>query len=438
MDGLECSEVFFSQIDLGDRFDAEYFAKEYIRVAQNLENVHTKKLGAFANFVASAFYPAATQLYSIGDTAFVRCVDCIDFPIITAEQEDRFEKIPYSFGTANKGVSFLTQGEIVITKVGTPCYASIVEDYETVALSRTVLGLSKIKGIDPYYLMVFLRCKYGYEQLYRKRELTIQYQLTLPRVKAVDVYLATSDFQKVIRHLCEQYRDVKAYSYSTSFDGEGAITSAINYVTTEELPKIYILEGHGEAELPASFRDQIEKENMETESLSLLTVDAIPEDADCVMIYAPSSDISQEERDLLADYASEGGKLFVAAGPVPDSNLDNLYSLLADYGIEANEGVVVEPNREHYSFQGPLSLLPDMNSHAITDSLMDENYSPTMPVSLGLTVPQDSESVTALLTTSESAFSKLDGYDMTDYEKEDGDIDGPFALAVSIDTAGEG
>ncbi len=52
---------------------------------------------------------------------------------------------------------------------------------------------------------------------------------------------------------------------------------AIDYVTTEELPKIYILEGHGEAELPASFRDQIEKENMETESPLLLTLDAIPE-----------------------------------------------------------------------------------------------------------------------------------------------------------------
>ena len=123
----------------------------------------------------------------------------------------------------------------------------------------------------------------------------------------------------------------------------------------------------------------------------------------------PSSDISQEERDLLADYASEGGKLFVAAGPVPDSNLDNLYSLLADYGIEANEGVVVEPDREHYSLQGPLSLLATMSSHAITDSLIEENYYPTMFISLGLTVPQDSERVTALLTTSESAFSKLDG-----------------------------
>ncbi|WP_295748997.1 DUF4340 domain-containing protein [uncultured Oscillibacter sp.] len=235
-----------------------------------------------------------------------------------------------------------------------------------------------------------------------------------------------------------QEPDIYSYSYNTSFDGEGAITSAIDYVTTEELPQIYILEGHGEADLPASFQEQIEKENMEVKPLSLLTVDDIPEDADCVMIYAPSSDISQEEKELLEHYAAEGGKLFVAAGPVQDGILENLYSLLADYGVRANEGVVVEPDREHYSFQGPLSLLPAMNSHAITDSLMEENYYPTMPVSLGLTVPEDSEGVVVLLTTSDTAFSKLEGYAMTDYEKEEGDIDGPFALAVSIDTAGAG
>lgn len=212
MDGLECSEIPFSQIDLGDRYDAEYFAKKYLHISQNLKNVHTETVGKFCDSVASAFYPAATQLYSIGDTAFVRCVDCIDFPIITAEQEDRFEKIPYEFGKANKGISFLTKGELVITKVGTPCYTSIIEDYETVALSRTVLGLSNIKGIDPYYLMVFLRCKYGFEQLYRQRELTIQYQLTLPRVKAVDIYLATPEFQEKIRYMCEQYKELRAKS----------------------------------------------------------------------------------------------------------------------------------------------------------------------------------------------------------------------------------
>ena len=237
-----------------------------------------------------------------------------------------------------------------------------------------------------------------------------------------------------------QEADIYSYSYSTSFDGEGAITSAIDYVVSEELPQVYILEGHGEADLPASFQEQIEKENIETNTLSLLTVDAIPEDADCVIIYALESDISQEEKDLLADYAADGGKLFVVAGPVQDGVLENLYDLLVDYGVEANEGIVVEGDREHYSFQGPAVLLPDMSSDTITDSLIEENYYPIMPISLGLTVTENTGSgtVTELLTTSYTSYSKLAGYSMTDYEKEDGDIDGPFALAVSIDTAGEG
>ena len=231
------------------------------------------------------------------------------------------------------------------------------------------------------------------------------------------------------------------YNVSYSFDGEGAITSAIDYVVSEDFPQLYLLEGHGEADLPASFREQIEKENIEVHTLSLLTVDEIPEEADCLMIYAPSSDISQEERDLLADYAAEGGKLFVAAGPVEEGILENLYSLLADYGVQANEGIVVEGDREHYNGflrQGPLALLPDMNSDAITDPLMEENYHPTMPISLGLTVSGSGGAVTELLTTSDMAYSKLDGYDLSTYEKEEDDIDGPFALAVSIDTAGQG
>ncbi len=235
--------------------------------------------------------------------------------------------------------------------------------------------------------------------------------------------------------------DVDLYTgrYSTTdFDGEGAITSAIDYVVRDELPQLYLLEGHGEAELPASFREQIEKENIELNTLSLLTVDEIPEDADCVMIYAPKSDLSEAERDLLADYTKSGGKLLAAVGPVQDGSLGTFYSLLSDYGIEAVEGIVVEEDREHYTFQGPPALLPGMNSHAITQPLMDESYHPVMPISIGLTGTETSESVTELLTTSKTAFSKPAGYELTTYEREDGDRSGPFALAVSIETSGGG
>ena len=47
-------------------------------------------------------------------------------------------------------------------------------------------------------------------------------------------------------------------------------------------------------------------------------------------------------------------------------------------------------------------------------------------------------SVTELLTTSDNSFSKIDGYSLTSYEKEDGDIDGPFAVAVSIECENDG
>ena len=95
--------------------------------------------------------------------------------------------------------------------------------------------------------------------------------------------------------------DATGYGQNTSFDGEGAITSAIDYVVSEELPKVYLLEGHGERELPETFRKQIERENMETESFSLLNEDSVPEDAAAILVYAPTSDISEKEQEMLAE-----------------------------------------------------------------------------------------------------------------------------------------
>lgn len=224
-------------------------------------------------------------------------------------------------------------------------------------------------------------------------------------------------------------------TYSTTdFDGEGAITSAIDYVTSDEYPQVYVLEGHGEADLPDAFRDQIEKENMEINSLSLLTVDEIPEDAACIVIYGPASDISPEEKEMLSDYASDGGKLLVMSGPVKEGTLDNLNALLGDYGLVVCDGIVVDSDREHYAFGMPYVLMPELQSDAITDSLMAENYFPILPISQGLTLEEDTVrgSIAPLLVTSDDSYSKIAGYDLTTYEREEGDIDGPFALAVSI------
>lgn len=232
--------------------------------------------------------------------------------------------------------------------------------------------------------------------------------------------------------------DMASYSYTTSFDGEGAITSAIDYVVSEDHPKLYMTEGHGEAEVSAVFAEQIEKQNIETVTFTLLNSDTIPEDADVVLIHAPASDISKEEKDMLAEYTKNGGKLMVMAGPAEDGVLTNLYSLLGDYGVEAAEGIVAEGDRNYYAFRQPYILLPDMAEHEITNPLIEGNYYAIMPIAQGLTVTDTTGSVTQLLTTSEMAYSKADGYAIETYEKEEGDADGPFATAVAVDCGSGG
>ncbi len=231
--------------------------------------------------------------------------------------------------------------------------------------------------------------------------------------------------------------DYTTYSYNYSFDGEGALTSAISYVTSEDTPKIYYLEGHGEAELPSEFSKQIKKQNIETESLSLLNIDEIPSDASLLMIYAPTSDISDEEAEMLISYLDDGGKVFVSAGPTSGGTLTNLYSVLSSYGVESEEGIVIESDRNYYTFSQPYMLLPTLSSSDITTPLIDESYYVIFPLAEGLTV-SSSSNVTTLLTSSSTSFSKVDGYNLTTYEKEDNDIDGSFALAVSINTNSDG
>ena len=237
------------------------------------------------------------------------------------------------------------------------------------------------------------------------------------------------------------YSDVYEYSYTTyetSFAGEGALTSAISYVTSEDLPKVYTLTGHGESDLSSTFADAVEQQNFETEELSLLTVEQVPEDADGLLIYNPQSDLSQEEIAVLEDYLDRGGSLMLLTSPLTDGGtLPNLEGLMEErYGVSAAQGIVMEGDQSRVlAGYTPAFLLPQISSHDITSPLVEGGYYVLLYTVQGLTVSDDlpdGVSVTQMLTTTDQAYSKTAGYDMTTYEKEEGDIDGPFALAVAV------
>lgn len=231
-------------------------------------------------------------------------------------------------------------------------------------------------------------------------------------------------------------------TYDTSFAGESALTSAIDYVISEDLPKIYTLTGHGEATLSDTFQSAIEKENIETETLSLLTLETMPEDIDMLLICSPQSDISEKEKDMILQYLQNAGKMLLITDPLQEGKLTNLEALMEYYGVTASEGIVVEADQNYYAFGAPYYLLPEISSHTVSDPLRESGYYVLLPLAQGLNVSsdlRDTLSVTEILTTSDSAFSKAAGYNLTTYEKEDGDVGGPFALAVAItDTIDDG
>lgn len=210
---MQISTVSYKDIDLEDRIDAEYFGPDFLNVEAMLKAKNSMHLSDYAKITASAFYPAATELYENGDLPFIRCVDSIDEPVISDLQADSFARIPTSFAEEYSNVKRLKEGEIVMTKVGSPCFASIIEGLDSVALSRTVAGLRSIEGIDPYFLTAFLRSKYGFNQLLRERELTIQYQLTLDRIGRTYIYKPKNpSFEQLIAKLFRESNRLKRES----------------------------------------------------------------------------------------------------------------------------------------------------------------------------------------------------------------------------------
>lgn len=241
---------------------------------------------------------------------------------------------------------------------------------------------------------------------------------------------------KVINYndMYESSIDYNTYSYQTTgFDGEGQITSAIGYVTAEELPVLYTLEGHGEINLDSTLTDSIEKANMEIQTLNLLTEGEVPENADCVMINAPTSDISAEEKEALLSYLENGGKAMIFTD-YTGTEMKNLAAVLENYGVQTEDGIIFEGDSQHYALQMPYYIVPTVNSTDASYDVASGERLILMPYAQGiqkLDEVRDTVKIESLLTTTDKAYSKTN-MNSTQIEKEEGDIEGPFDLGVSI------
>lgn len=262
-------------------------------------------------------------------------------------------------------------------------------------------------------------------------------QYTEESVESNSVIVVSGEQSKYISY-SELY--VTEFNYSTyssdvtGFDGEGQLTSAVAYVTSDELPKMYVLEGHNELALSDSLKTRISKENIQTENLSLLTLESIPEDCDLLMISAPTSDLSEDEAEMIIAYLDQGGKVYLVSDYSTEA-MPNFDSILAHYGLSRVEGIVLEGDANYYYPGAQNYLIPLLESHDITTPLSSASRYMILPTAQGIAIgeaPRDGISVSPLISTSDQAYSKVDVVNYETLAKESGDIDGPFSLAVAV------
>ena len=262
-------------------------------------------------------------------------------------------------------------------------------------------------------------------------------QYTSDNISNNSIIVVCGDKSKVVDYSSMYETSINYQTYSqevTGFDGEGQLTSAINYVVSDNMPVLYNLEGHDESSMSETMKETIEKANIEIKSLNLLSEEAVPDDAECLFIFAPATDLTKEEADKIISYLENGGKALIVSN-YTDEDMPNFESVLENYGVQPVDGIVLEGNTDNYVSQNPYYLLPNIESGEITSELSSQSRYVLVPLAQGIKKVdniRDTLNISSILTTSDSAYSKTNLKDMDTMEKEDGDIDGPFDLAVSI------
>ncbi len=241
---------------------------------------------------------------------------------------------------------------------------------------------------------------------------------------------------------------------TTAIDVEGQISAALQVVTTENKSKIYVVNGHGESTISDYLKNEFEKLGAETEILNIRSIGesdedemgdlpdlaegttgiGIPEDCDVLYICGPNTDYSKAEVEAIKAYMQGGGKVIIMLDFVAKA-MTNFNSLLEYYGLKVIEGVVMEDSTHSRGNIPYMSYADVINQNDITIGINNSTNPIMMPYAVGIQKGQarDTITITDLLSTSSDAYCKTgDPYNITNFEKEETDVVGPFVAGALV------
>ncbi len=273
-----------------------------------------------------------------------------------------------------------------------------------------------------------------------------EYEMLSPKIK-VERYDPKTDFSKAKEHDVQFDGTVMVESSGKTERVTGAseeqLTSAILAVTSGEKTKVYFLTGHGELPLTgsqqsvATLKANLENQQYEVETLSLMAMEQpqVPQDCAVLGIIGAKRPLDEKEVNAISAYLTFGGKLIAAIDPPPAPNLEEI---LIDYGIIPLDGIVLDPQLSLWG-QSNVPMVNAPPSHEITRNLGAVILPVTRAFELGSPgqeseypgAPSPTPSATALLESSSSAWLEISINEQA--QRDTDERSGPLVMAALVD-----
>jgi ABC-type uncharacterized transport system involved in gliding motility auxiliary subunit len=225
------------------------------------------------------------------------------------------------------------------------------------------------------------------------------------------------------------------------FKGEEQFTSAILGVVSPKVPKAYFSTGHGEHGLDAAdgdgysqFKEVLKRDNLDVQTATLLA-GSVPADCDLLVIAGPKVPFTEQEKAALKTYLEKGGRAMILLDPVigQQQRPSGLEDFLKAYGVQVNNDIVVDPEKQLPFFSLAAVYANEFRSHPVVDPM--QGLAVLLPVARSVTTTMaPGAASTILLTTSPQ------GWGVTDIaavaagkpvSKGPKDTQGPVSLGVA-------
>lgn len=230
-------------------------------------------------------------------------------------------------------------------------------------------------------------------------------------------------------------------TYETISIAEEKLTSSILTVTSNEIPKVYFLEGYSEYKLSTNMKYLnmfLANEVNEIETLNILSTGKVPEDCKVLVITTPNKDFDETATTAIKDYINAGGNILWLNGVIAEKqDLPNVNSVLELYGVNPFDvGMIFETDSSKTVSGMPYVIFPTVGYSNLTKTLY--NTSDVLlinPTKVNINEDKLEElkvAKTELLTTEETSFFRED-YSITASSKQENEEAGKFVIGAELE-----